>query len=106
MDSGILPGKTLNLQQIRSIIDKHREQISRDYGVTKIGVFGSYVRNEARSESDIDILVEFEKAPGFFKFLELEENLSEWLGTPVDLTTRNALKPRIGLHILKEIVML
>lgn len=106
MDTKVAPKRILSLEQIQAILDERRDQIKREYGVTGIGVFGSYVRNEARLDSDIDILVEFEKTPGFFKFLELEEKLSEWLGIPVDLTTRNALKPRIGRHILKEVVMI
>ena len=46
--------------------------------------------------SDIDILVEFRNPVGFFKFLELEERLSEWLGADVDLVTKGALKPHMG----------
>jgi len=43
---------------------------------------------------------------GFFKFLELEERLSEWLGATVDLVAKSALKPHIGNHILNEVAML
>lgn len=61
---------------------------------------------EASAESDIDILVAFDQPVGFFRFLEIEEQLSEWLGAKVDLVTRAALKPYIGRNILSEVVML
>ena len=74
--------------------------------MTEIGVFGSCVREEATGESDIDVLVEFNRSVGFFKFLELEERMSEWLGAKVDLVTKAALKPRMGRRILDEVAFL
>ena len=94
------------LEELKEILRDHREEMGRDYAVAAIGIFGSYVRNEATSGSDVDILVEFDKPIGFFKFLELEEKLAEWLGTPVDLVTKGALRPYIGQQILKEVAML
>jgi len=98
--------RPLSLKDINIILRSHHEEISREYGVTEIGVFGSYVRGENTENSDVDILVSFEKPLGFFKFLELEERLSEWLGATVDLVTKSALKPHIGNHILNEVAML
>ena len=98
--------KPQSLKDINTILLSHREEISREYGVIEIGVFGSYVRGENTENSDVDILVSFDRPLGFFKFLELEERLSEWLGATVDLVTKNALKPHIGNHILNEVTML
>jgi len=94
------------LEQLKDILREHRGEMARDYGVAAIGIFGSYARGEATAGSDIDILVEFDKPIGFFKFIELEEKLANWLGAPVDLVTKAALKPHIGQHILKEVAML
>jgi len=93
-----------DLKQIQSILSKHKEELRRKYNVKEIGVFGSYVGGSRRNQADIDILVEFEEPIGFFKFLEMEERISEILGVKVDLVTKNALKPRIGEHILKEVI--
>ncbi len=98
--------KPPSLRRIETILRERREELVRDYGVTEIGVFGSCVRGEADEGSDIDILVEFNRPVGFFKFLEMEERLSEWLGARVDLVTKAALKPRIGRRILSEAAML
>lgn len=94
------------LNEIESLLRERREELARDYGVSALGVFGSCARDDASDNSDIDILVEFGRPVGFFKFLELEEKLSDWLGAKVDLVTKAALKPHIGRKILDEVVML
>jgi predicted nucleotidyltransferase len=77
------------------------------YGVKRIALFGSVVRGEETSESDIDILVEFEeprkKPPGLFKWVELEEELSKRLGRKVDMGSK--LKPRIRPYVEKDMVI-
>jgi len=98
--------KSAGLKKVEEVLRKRRDEIERDYGVAEIGVFGSYVRAEATPVSDIDILVEFHRPIGFFKFLELEEKLSGWLGARVDLVTKGALRPHIGRQILSEVTML
>ena len=81
-----------------------KPELAVRYKVKKIGLFGSFVRGEQSTTSDIDLLVEFEAPIGLFKFLELEEYLAAQLGRKVDLVSRKALKPRIGSYILKELV--
>ncbi len=92
------------LDEIKAIIEKHKKELRENYGVKEIGIFGSFVRGEARKDSDIDILVEFERPIGFFKFLELEEYLSNLIGRKVDLVSKKALKPHIGKYIFEEVV--
>ncbi len=92
------------LDEIKTILRAHKEELKEKYGVKEIGIFGSYVRGEAKEDSDVDILVEFEKPIGIFKFLELEEYLSILIGRKVDLVSKKALKPHIGKYILKEVV--
>jgi len=81
-----------------------KDRLAQQYGVKEIGIFGSAVRGEASDQSDVDVLVEFSRPIGFFKFLELEEYLGSRLGRKVDLVSKKALKPRIGAHILEEVV--
>ncbi len=54
--------------------------------------------------SDLDILVEFDRAPSLFQFVELQEYLSTELGIKVDLVMKTALRPAIGERILAEVV--
>ena len=93
-----------SFDKIRKILKEHKKELMEQYGVKEIGIFGSYVRGEANQDSDVDILVEFEKPIGFFKFLELEEYLSNLIGIKVDLVSKKALKPHIGKYILEEVV--
>ncbi len=97
-----------SIEEIKEILKRHEEELREKYGVKEIGIFGSYIRGEATEESDLDILVSFEKDAkmDLLKFVELEYYLSELLGIKVDLVMKSALKPRIGQQILKEVVYL
>ncbi len=91
--------------ELKYIISKLREELPKlqsQYHVTSLEVFGSFVRNEQKANSDLDVLVSFSKAPSLFKFIELEDYLSEILGVKVDLVMRSSLKPNIGKKILAE----
>jgi len=96
----------MTFEEIKLCLKENFELISAEYKVKTIAVFGSYVRGEQKEESDVDILVEFNEPIGFFKFIELEDYLSNILGPDVDLVSKKALKPRIGKHILEEAVFL
>jgi hypothetical protein len=93
----------LNSKDINEKLQRHLRALRVQYGVDRIGLFGSFVRGEQHPGSDIDLLVEFARPVGLFKFMELENQLSELLGGKVDLVTRNALKPQIGKRILDEV---
>lgn len=73
------------------------------YGVQRLGLFGSYVREKQGKKSDIDILVAFNRDIDLFDFLELREFLEKQLGLKVDLVMESALKPAIGKRILSEV---
>lgn len=94
------------MKEIEKIMKKLKDNmplIREKYHVKSLGVFGSYVRGEQKKKSDIDILVEFEKPLGLLEFVGLELQLSKLLGKKVDLVMKTALKPKIGMHILKEV---
>ena len=93
-----------NIMEIGKVLEQHKPQLSDRFKVKEIGVFGSYARGQQKEGSDIDILVEFFEPVGFFAFLDLEEYLAGVLGIKVDLVSKKALKPRIGKHILHELV--
>jgi predicted nucleotidyltransferase len=92
-----------NFEEIKELIQKHKEEFGKQYGLKEIGIFGSYVRGEQGTESDLDILIELEKPIGFVKFMRLERALSELLGIQVEMVTKKALKPHIGRRILQEV---
>jgi hypothetical protein len=90
--------------KIVETIHKNNEEI-RNYGVKRIGVFGSFVRAAQDNRSDIDILVEFNRGEkAFDNYMELKFYLQKLFHRKVDLVIREALKPRIKHQILKEVV--
>ncbi|MHA1580746.1 MAG: nucleotidyltransferase family protein [Candidatus Freyarchaeota archaeon] len=98
--------KNKSIDEIREILKQHKRQLKEKFGIREIGIFGSYIRGEQKEDSDIDILVEFQPDAemDLIKFVELEEYVSELVGTKVDLVMKSALKPRIGKRVLKEVV--
>ena len=92
------------IQEIKAILNESLPSIRQEFGVATIELFGSYVRGEQTEESDIDILITFDKPIGLIRFVALEYHLSDLLGIRVDLVMRSALKPAIGKQILSEAI--
>jgi hypothetical protein len=82
----------------------HLPTIRRDFGVRRIALFGSTARGDAREDSDLDILVDFENDPTFLSFMGLKAFLEDHLGRKVDLVTPDALKPRMRPIVEREAV--
>ena len=94
------------LDEIKEILQAQKPYLAEKYGVTEVGVFGSYVRGEQRPDSDIDILIELERPPriSLIGLVELQYYLSDVLETEVDIALKKNLKKRIGKRILGEVV--
>ena len=90
-------------EQIITTIKAKKDLLFKKYHLKEIGVFGSYLRNEQKNESDLDILVDYTETPGLFSFIRLENELSKLLGIKVDLVMKSSLKPYIGKRILDEV---
>jgi predicted nucleotidyltransferase len=92
-------------QEIIHTLRMHLPELQERYGISYLGVFGSYIRGQQRKRSDLDVLVEFDDRPlTLFQLLALERYLSELVGIPVDLVEKETLKPTIGRYILAEVV--
>jgi predicted nucleotidyltransferase len=90
-------------QEIIKIIKNKKPEMESRYGVLRLGLFGSYVRESQKKKSDIDILVSFNRDIDLFDFLDLREFLERQLQAKVDLVMETALKPAIGKRILSEV---
>lgn len=86
------------LGKLRGMLPTLRAQ----YRVNTLEVFGSFVRGEETADSDLDLLVTFDEVPSLFRFVALENDLSDSLGIKVDLVMKDSLKPNIGKYILEE----
>ena len=86
------------------ILQKERQELVDHYNISTLSVFGSVARDDARQNSDVDILVEFSQPVGLFQFIELQQRLEALLGSKVDLGTPRSLKPRIKERVLQEAI--
>jgi predicted nucleotidyltransferase len=88
---------------VLALVADHQSQL-KNFGVKRLGVFGSFARDEQDNTSDVDMLVEFE--PGcktFDNFMHLAFYLEELFGRKVDLLTPESLSPHLGARILREV---
>jgi predicted nucleotidyltransferase len=93
------------LEDIKRKLVEIKPILQEKYKVKEIGIFGSYVRGEETTSSDIDILVDFEReGKSFDNYMELKYFLEDLLGLEVDLIMRGALKDELKDTILKELI--
>ena len=91
------------LEELKEIINQHRQRLEEEFKVKSIAIFGSYAKGEESSESDLDILVEFKEPVGFI-FIHLADFLEEILQTKVDLLTPDAIKPNRRKYIMESLI--
>ena len=93
----------LNSDEILKKIEESKDKIKK-FGVRRIGLFGSYIRSEQKKESDIDVLVEFEKGKKTFdNYMELKFFLEDLFKCKVDLVILESIKPDLKPHILRSV---
>jgi hypothetical protein len=90
----------LALSEIAAKLSKRKQLYHDKYGVTRMGIFGSYSRGDQSNSSDIDIVVEFDRPIGL-AFVDLADDLERVLQTKVDLVSRKAIKPK-RLEVLES----
>lgn len=93
----------MTITDIKNKLSSLKSLLHERFGVSEIGVFGSWVRGEETEDSDIDVLVDFDREIGLFEIMELEEYLENTFGRKVDVALRRSLRKYIGQHILAEV---
>ncbi len=92
------------LDEIKDILNKHRDELREKYKITEIGIFGSYIRAEQKKESDLDVLVEFSEPVSLLDLIGAENYISDLIGRKVDLVPREDIRPELKQVILDEVV--
>jgi len=90
-------------EKIIEALKADREKV-KSFGVKMLALFGSVARGEADSDSDVDILVEFEGSTTYDRYINLKFHLEELLERKVDLVTKKSLKPRVKSAIEAELL--
>ena len=88
---------------ILQLLKDHNGMIRERFAVRRIGLFGSYVRDEAAPGSDVDLLVEFED-PTYDHYMDLKFFLEELFQVQVDLVMADTLKPRLKPYVSREVI--
>lgn len=93
----------MTLADIKNKLTALKPELHQRFGVSEIGVFGSWVRGEQKETSDIDVLVDFDRFVGLFELMELQDYLEEVFGCNVDIAPKDSLRKHIGKYILAEV---
>ncbi|WP_027390780.1 nucleotidyltransferase family protein [Chrysiogenes arsenatis] len=91
-------------QEVINFLVQQKSHLKNTFGVNKIGLFGSFAREEQGDTSDIDIVVEIQSKNKFRSFFSLKYYLEEQLGRSVDLGIEGSLKPMVKKSIEKEVI--
>lgn len=96
--------KQITRDDIRQTLRDYLPILAERFAVRSLALFGSVARDEATAESDIDLLVEFDRPVGLFELFALQNELEALLGRPVDVGTVQSLKPRVRERVMEEAV--
>ena len=90
---------------VLSVLEAHRPELERRFGVVSLDLFGSFARGQAREDSDIDLLVRFEEPASLSCEMEMQDYLEGLFGRPVDLARTERLRPEYRPYVEKDIAM-
>jgi predicted nucleotidyltransferase len=93
----------VSLIDIKEKLKNNKAKLSSKYGLSYIAIFGSYGRGQQTNDSDVDILVDFDKPIGI-EFIDLAYELEEILKVKVDLVSKNGIKPNYFKNIENELI--
>ena len=95
-----------NLEEIKQVLSQSKPFLEENYRITEVGIFGSYACGKQTENSDIDLIVDYQKPPTLIMLVELKEYLSSLVNMKVDVVTKKGLKPRIREKVLSEVIYL
>ena len=87
-----------------ALLTLHKPEMQRRFRVRSLALFGSHAREQSRADRDVDILVEFDGPATSARYFGLQFFLEDLLGAPVDLVTRQALRPRLRPFVERDAI--
>ena len=95
----------MNRSEVCRLLTEHRAELRERFAVKSLALFGSVVRDESTAESDVDLLVEFDRRIGLFHLMDTEEFIRGLLGVEkVDLVMRRSVLPELKEQVFAEAV--
>jgi predicted nucleotidyltransferase len=92
----------MNRDQALALLARSKPTLAARYGVTRLALFGSTVRGTARTDSDVDVLVDFDGPATSARYFGVQFYLEDLLGCPVDLVTDKALRAELRPFVERE----
>lgn len=89
---------------VLALLRTHKASLAQRFGITRLALFGSFARDQATDDSDIDILVQFDEPPDWERYFGAQGYLENLLGRPVDMTTNQNLRIEIRPYVQREII--
>ena len=94
----------MNKQVVLTKLTSRIEEIRQRFSVRNLSIFGSIARDESSDDSDVDVLVVFDREGSFDLFMDLKFYLEDLLGEKIDLVTDKALRPQVRRAIEQELI--
>ena len=94
----------MNRAEVLDLLRAHKLTLAERFGVTYLALFGSFARDQAGGDSDVDILVRFDAPPGWRRYFGAQAYLEDLLGRPVDMATSRELRAEIRPHGERELI--
>ena len=96
----------MDIEEIKKVLKDVEDIVRREFKAEIVGIFGSFAKGEEREDSDIDLLVRFQRGATLFDLVGLADFLEERLGRKVDVISERALRDEIREQVMGEIVRL
>ena len=94
----------MNRAETLALLSRHKPEMQRRFGVRSMALFGSRAREQSHSNSDVDVLVEFDGPATSARYFGLQFFLEDLLGAPVDLVTERALRPQLRPFVERDLM--
>ena len=89
---------------VLTLLRAHKAALSQRFGVTQLALYGSFARDQAAADSDVDILVRFSTPPNWRQYFDAQSYLEDLLGRPVDMATHKDLRAEIRPFVEREAI--
>ena len=94
----------MDRDQTLALLSRHKPEMQQRFGVRSLALFGSRARGQARADSDVDVLVEFDGPANSARYFGLQFFLEDLVNHPVDLVTRRALRPQLRPFVERDAI--
>jgi predicted nucleotidyltransferase len=95
---------TMNRDEVLSLLRAHKATLAQRFGVVELRLYGSFARNRAAGDSDVDVLVRFDAPPDWRRYFGAQAYLEDLLGRPVDMATNQELRAEIRPYVERELI--